>query len=85
LCLTLRRESPVGGFEPSTGCSLEWTMSSLYLMEQGLLVRQSGERLILYRDKERIAEVPLMKIGVITGGWGAIRFGDSPSSAWIRG
>jgi CRISPR-associated protein Cas1 len=37
-------------------------MSSLYLMEQGLLVRQSGERLILYRDKEPIAEVPLMKI-----------------------
>jgi len=37
-------------------------MSSLYLMEQGLLIRQNGERLILYRDKTAIAEVPLMKI-----------------------
>lgn len=37
-------------------------MTSLYLMEQGLLVRQNGERLILYRDNAAIAEVPLMKI-----------------------
>lgn len=37
-------------------------MSSLYLVEQGLLVRQNGERLILYRDKVLVAEVPLMKI-----------------------
>ncbi len=37
-------------------------MSSLYLVEQGLLIRQNGERLILYRDKAPIAEVPLMKI-----------------------
>lgn len=37
-------------------------MSSLYLVEQGLLVRQNGERLILYREKMPIAEVPLLKL-----------------------
>ncbi|GBC78264.1 CRISPR-associated endonuclease Cas1 [bacterium HR08] len=37
-------------------------MSSLYLVEQGLLVRQNGERLVLYREKTPIAEVPLLKI-----------------------
>lgn len=37
-------------------------MSSLYLVEQGLLVRQNGERLVLYREKMPIAEVPLLKL-----------------------
>lgn len=37
-------------------------MTSLYLTEQGSLIRQSSDRLIIYRNTERIAEVPLLKI-----------------------
>ena len=37
-------------------------MASLYLTEQGSLIRQSGDRLIVCRQGERIAEIPLLKV-----------------------
>jgi CRISPR/Cas system-associated endonuclease Cas1 len=37
-------------------------MSSLYLLEQGAVVRQESERLVIYRDGARVADVPLLKL-----------------------
>ncbi len=37
-------------------------MSSLYVIEQGLAIRQEHERLILCRDKKHVAEIPLLKL-----------------------
>lgn len=37
-------------------------MASLYLTEQGSLIRQSSERLIVYQQGERVSEIPLLKV-----------------------
>jgi len=37
-------------------------MSSLYVLEQGAVIRQESERLVIYRDGARVAEVPLLKL-----------------------